>query len=654
MKVRLQKLEVVTRKATETVVFAKVTFLHGPVGSGKSTVARLVDFCFGADLVETPAIQSEFVAARLFAILGDHEVVFERERASAASVRVTWQEDRGVTDAAVESQTLPPLMFSVLAPLHAERGMPLLDGLDGVENLSDLIFHLTGTQPIRVRQSKRDPDARLVRLGFRDLLFYCYLDQDGLDSSFFALDHPFKRPKSMDAMRFIVGLHSERMNDLEQRLARAQEDQRTKRAIVTQLEHVLKELDFDNDLEVAARLEKIVLDRAALRKELASVEDSRKVESHPLDQLRARLRELNTRSAKEEESLGHLREKLEKREALRAELVTAKLKALRADAAQRVIGQVAFERCPQCETPTESQRHPVGHCSLCGQLPASSFAYEALASEFDARVDDLEDLVARQKREVTAQELRVRDLRATKEKLDAELDVQARTYDAAFIARLRELERSIAELDEREKNLKHLRRIPASLERLTREAGELQGDIDAAKKGIEQERQRLNQAQTVVQTLQVNFREILLRVGFPGMSKDHDVVVDMHTWEPRVFAGKAAWGFEELGSGGKKVLFKVLYALALHELAAKQHLPLPTFLLVDSPTKNISHDVNPELFEAFYKEVYRVAAEHGDEHQFILIDSELVRPPDTLPGFDERLLDHSSEHPPLISYYKGL
>src|SRR5208283_5473399 len=73
LNVRLQQLLITTRQTTELLDFASsVTFLCGPVGTGKSTVARLVDYCLGGDLERTPAIQQEFVAAQLVAELGDY------------------------------------------------------------------------------------------------------------------------------------------------------------------------------------------------------------------------------------------------------------------------------------------------------------------------------------------------------------------------------------------------------------------------------------------------------------------------------------------------------------------------------------------------------------------------------------------------------
>lgn len=91
MNIQLTHLVVRTRQTTEQVIFSEtVTFLYGPVGTGKSTVARLIDYCFGGELERTPAIQQEFISVVLGAKLGEYECTFERGAEDTQAVRVTW------------------------------------------------------------------------------------------------------------------------------------------------------------------------------------------------------------------------------------------------------------------------------------------------------------------------------------------------------------------------------------------------------------------------------------------------------------------------------------------------------------------------------------------------------------------------------------
>ena len=85
----------------------------------------------------------------------------------------------------------------------------------------------------------------------------------------------------------------------------------------------------------------------------------------------------------------------------------------------------------------------------------------------------------------------------------------------------------------------------------------------------------------------------MLEIGFPGISASDRVEVHRRNWKPRVFHGdedEYGWDFADAGSGGKKVLFNVCYALAIHKVAAENGLPLPSLLIVDGPMKNISSE----------------------------------------------------------------
>lgn len=216
-----------------------VTFLYGPVGTGKSTVARLIDYCLGGELERTPAVQKEFVSAQLFADFDVHTCTFERSATDTQYVRVSWS----VGDNEIES---------INAPLEADAATPILG--DSVYNLSDLLFHLCGVTPIKVRKRMRDPDSPMIRLSFRDIWWYCYLDQTHLDSSFFRMEDPFRSRKSQDAMRFFTGLHSERLSELETELYRAIDQQKGKREAAHQIREFMDRFELGSELDVESRI----------------------------------------------------------------------------------------------------------------------------------------------------------------------------------------------------------------------------------------------------------------------------------------------------------------------------------------------------------------------------------------------------------------
>jgi hypothetical protein len=83
-------------------------------------------------------------------------------------------------------------------------------------------------------------------------------------------------------------------------------------------------------------------------------------------------------------------------------------------------------------------------------------------------------------------------------------------------------------------------------------------------------------------------------------------------------------------------------------------MPVPNVLIIDSPTKNISDDENPELVKSLYRQIYRLASSgDGEVTQLLLIDSDLVEPETELPEFARRHLAGNQNVPSLIPYYSG-
>jgi DNA repair exonuclease SbcCD ATPase subunit len=237
--------------------------------------------------------------------------------------------------------------------------------------------------------------------------------------------------------------------------------------------------------------------------------------------------------------------------------------------------------------------------------------------------------------------------------LDTQLQEDLSNYDSAIVEEIRYVDKIIATFEERIISLKKLQSMPQAINKLEEDAGALQGTIDVLRTELENERKRLSEADVIVKKIADEFKRLMLSVKFPGVYVDDQVVIDPRNWKPEVLHGETAWSFWDTGSGGKKTLFNVCYALAIHSIASKRNLPVPSILIIDSPTKNISEDENPELVKSLYKEIYQLALENYGSLQFILIDSDYVAPTIKLPDFKLRHMAGTKEAPSLISYYDG-
>ncbi len=260
MKLNLKKLHIELLKSTEIIEFPGVSYFYGPIGSGKSSIARLVDYCFGANVEWPWALQREVVSIALELQLNDVELTLHRTPNSGTVVAVWSDGDE----------------FLQLALPARKAGGVVLPSTE-VEVLSDLIFYLANIDPPKVRRKKGSPDEHLERLSFRDLFRFCYLDQDSMDNSFFKLnsDNFVVQRKSVDTLRYLLGYHQEQLAELEARLQKVREERLARQNGAEALAKALSEAGFEDALAIELRIEETKAAIDASRRDAAKARENR-------------------------------------------------------------------------------------------------------------------------------------------------------------------------------------------------------------------------------------------------------------------------------------------------------------------------------------------------------------------------------------------
>jgi len=154
--------------------------------------------------------------------------------------------------------------------------------------------------------------------------------------------------------------------------------------------------------------------------------------------------------------------------------------------------------------------------------------------------------------------------------------------------------------------------------------------LDKLQRDIRAEQNRLSYADENFAAIERNFLEALLATRVPGIAASDRVRINRRSSISEIWPGgdeKDAYTFYTAGSGGKKTLLTICFALALHRTAALRGMPVPTLLIIDTPLKNITPDINPDIVAAFYQYLYLVAEKDLRDHQIVIIDQLLVEPP---------------------------
>lgn len=619
----------------------QVLFFHGQISAGKSTIARIIDFCLGGTLEMTIALQREFISSTLAARVGKHDVLFERS-ANSDAIQVSWKNDD------LESAT-------VLAPIQSRKG-EIWPG--GIETFSDLMFLLLGIEPLRVKRSKIDEDSPLIRLSFRNFMWYCYLEQEHLDSSFYRLEDPIRANSSKDVMRFVFGYYSEKLSKLESQLEACKTERGRKLGTANELRAFLQRFGYGS---MEAIEQEIISMKRELEEETGKrsvLEQNYQVETHSSDDLRESIRKLIPSIESQEQSITDLKERIGEQKSLRAELFASKFKLAKVESANQVFSNVKFDLCPACGTKV-SVNTTGESCYLCHQVVATDAELplaEGMRLDIDGRLTEIELSIRQHEVVLQAQEKKLRNLLEQKRGLDMELQSQLRHYDSAFLSRFREVDRNIATIEERLKGFEKIKLMPAEIGNLEQEADQLHAQESRLKREIENEKSTLTKAADYIRELEETFVQTLNSIKLPVMAEGDIAKINLKTWDVQILHQGVLdfpWNFYNAGSGGVKTLFNVCYLLSIHVVAARNKLPLPTFIMIDTPMQNIGENVNKELFENFYEYLYTLAEGPLEGTQFIIIDKDFVTPKSvSLDIYDRYMTPDQDAHPPLIKYFR--
>ena len=657
MKFFVKELRIAFKKSRETIGFADFTYFYGPMGSGKSTIARLIDFCLGGSLGEkemTPALQSEFVHASLSVLIEDSKLDLRRDRGSNL-IRANWSKGDDIIE--------------VMVPSRSANG-EVISG-SGIEVLSDLIYVLSGRIPPKVRKSKIREDSDLARLSLRDLLWYCYLDQDSVDSSFFNLDGEAefsKRLKSRDVLRFLVGFHQERVSELEVKLELQRSERLKSEAGAQAIKEALSEAEISTEGELAVIRNELIEKLAELERSIDSFRlELNSVKPHAMEGLQAEARRLASESSAIEQSSRELKEALVQDRSHRNELLSLSTRFRRSQSAREVLGGVNFVDCPQCGR--DLPERPRDHCPVCGQshLDVTTGNLDEVSAERDleARVAELDELIKRHDSALRRNERILRELRSRKESVNIELNRVARDYDSVYLSTALETEKQraairqqLSDLGRIEVLVQRIAKLNERVNRLTIEERKTRMELKDAREKAEKDTENLGRLKTL-------FLDCLLRSKLSGFYSDDHVEMRSPHFLPEVSsAGEgdlAVTSFGNLGSGGKKTLFKCCFAVAVHRLASEIGALLPSLLIIDSPMKNTSERQNREQFEAFMMMLYELSLNELRDTQFIVVDKELYPPPSEysrsfffreMHPNDREKDPVENQHPPLIPYYQ--
>jgi hypothetical protein len=452
------------KKDTVAIPLAEVSYFWGQMGAGKTSIARLIDYCLGGNIELSPALQNEFVSAKLTVKLKKGPLEIERGRDSNTVV-VKWGEKEDAVQASIPARDA-----------HGE----LIPGT-GIENLSDLLFWMSALVPPRVRKSKTKADSETKRLSMRNLLWYCYLDQDEIDSSFFHLDSrdQYSRLASLDVVRYVIGYHDEHILDLEAQLDSLRGERTAIHTSIEGLARVLRDVGVESELEIHARVSGLRDMADAIFQEIRQQREasiSERTTVHAVDRLKAQAQDLTAGISVSDDAISEILSARDRDTRHLHEIETLSIKFRRSQSARAVLTGVQFHSCPRCAQLLPERS--TDNCIVCGQVELDdvpdSTEEALLQRDIKQRSDELKEIIRRHDAALVPLRREREELDIEKRRIERERNEASERFDSAYLSSMLSKERERSALLQQADSLAAMARFPQMLEAQRQKVAEIQ------------------------------------------------------------------------------------------------------------------------------------------------------------------------------------
>ena len=606
LRVRFDSLALQTTEHRYVYAFdSVVTTIVGPVGAGKTSALELLRYAIGGGGLLSKAVRSSVHTVTVQMTFPTQRLVFTR-RIGESTVEVVDAGGETVATLAVGASKQHRLA-------------------------SDFLREAAGLPAMTVTASRGSRKGKSDRLGFFDVLRYCYVPQAEIDRSIVRhLDTALAR-KRKTTFEMLFGLSDLQTAEADAVVGRVTEELASARLADRTVARFLTDAQTRDEQSLTSELERLDVAIAAATNRLAALRTELKVATinesgaqTEATRLADRLR-LVTHDA-------HGLEAIQKEHAKAiAQLDLEEERLSRSESAGRHFDGLEFARCPRCLQSVQERGVPAGSCRLClqptaeeeGLDPDADSALRSLdkgsdLSEERRRIEslrtELRALSAEDGRQLKSLMTEQRSLQVTLREVLADIDRKTSEFVSPRFDLISDLSAELSSASARRAAMVEASQLRAQHRRLSAIAREKDNELSAAKAAALAARTALAARRSILPELSDTFNEMVQLLEPPWYQSAR---IDPVTYLPVLNDSP----FENL-SGGEKTVVNVAYHLALLSLAlARRDTLLPALLILDTPRKNLGVG-DQALAVRIYRQVDALATTYPNGFQMIVADND--------------------------------
>lgn len=602
----INKLVVVGHEKNYSIdLYKGVNIIYGDSATGKSSILNLIDYLLGAKKFDLyPEIEASGKYAALDVELNDNRYTIKRDIFNPKNPIEVY-----------------PCKFDEVDNYACKKYLPSFSDnstFPGLDYFSNFLLDSLALPKVRLKEAPTKDDSKLVRLSFRDIFKYCYVDQDALGSKgFLKSDNYALQTKNKEVFKYIFNALDSNISNLEGLLSEKTSEKKTIEKKYQMVADFLRESEFETMHTLDDNVEKIDFKISEIKLQINNLNKESVSDLEIFNIIKEELKKISLKRKYFLQLSQDKKLKVEKFTRLKNDYINDMNKFKASISASSIIGKISVEKeiCPICDN------------ELDVDLAKQRFTVddkEKMSHEVNLlkrRVRDTESIISKTKEDWENINIQLKKL----DKVESEaLKVQEKNtkeLTAPYLAERDIYTTKLGEFTQKRKDFVNRLKVRNQHKHLSTSIKSLDIRILSLKEDIELLRKSAPSMSSVLSEL-ADYLHAYLK--FVKIKSPNDISYDSSSFSAKVRDIK----YTNLTSGGLRTIVCIGYLCSLLEASLNSQLNYPSFLMIDTvgkylgKTKGQNYKITETQREADNQEAVSDPLKYKNIYEFIIELSE--------------------------------
>ncbi len=620
----INHLVVVGKRKNYTVNFnVGVNIIYGDSSTGKSSILDLIDYLLGAKKFE---LYPEIIAAARYAIL---DVELNGDRYSIK---------RDIFDSTCPIEVYP-CAFSDIEKFAVKKYLPtftISTKYPEMEFFSDFLLNALNLTNLKIKQAPTKDDSKLARLSFRDLIKFCYVDQDDLGSKkYLRPDNYALQIKYVEVFKYLFNALDCQISELEQDISDKSQKKSEIEKKFSLVSEFLRESEFESMLGLDEEVTKTDNDIGLLKEQINQLNSRVTADNEVYRAIKSSLDEIELDKKALNQMMLDGEQKMERFTRLHNDYLSDIAKFNSSLEARNVIGEISEEiaLCPVCDG-TLQLKSAKQNFDI---VPSDKIKYEL--NSLKRRVKDTEQLINESRRQWEIDNSKLKTLEEDEKRARGLLDKNTKELVSPYLAERDMYVEQLGELNQKRVELVSRLKIRNQHSLLTEQVKSLELSIGKLKERLDKLKQEAPSMTDVLSNLAGNLQRYL---SFIKIKKPTGVSYTPGKFVPVLRDIE----YGSIRSGGLRTIVGIGYLCSFMEEALRTQMNYPSFLMIDtvgkylgktkaqskyqeetSSTEDFNEGVSdPQKYQNIFEHIINLSEKYEKQNricQFILVDNDV-------------------------------